>query len=118
MPVTSKVRGFSRYRDDVAGAGGDVPGAPGTDVGLGRLVGLDASHIDLESHRVTFGGFRHGVATGSAEERPDHETGAHHEGGTDHHEVEWGATVLSMRIESHVASIAGGGRDPDHRPHG
>ena len=108
---------FTRDRDDVSGAGGDVAVAPGAQVVLGGLIGLHATNIDLESHRIAFGGVGHRVGPGSTEERPDHEASTHHEGGTDHHEVERRTTMLAMRIESHSASIAGGGRDRIHRHH-
>lgn len=46
VPVTAVLRGEVGHDDEVAEAGRDVLVAPGTQVGLARLVRLDPLHVD------------------------------------------------------------------------
>lgn len=55
MPMAPQIRLVDGHCHEVTLAGTDVPVASGAEVGLGRLIGLDATDLDREAHRVKFG---------------------------------------------------------------
>ena len=54
MPMAPKIRLVDGHRHKMTLTGSDIPIASGTEVGLGRLIGLDATDLDRQAHRVEF----------------------------------------------------------------
>lgn len=59
VPVAAKVWSIDWNCDDVSRSRRNVAVAAGAEVGLGCFVGLHASDLNLETHRVAFGFVRH-----------------------------------------------------------
>jgi len=52
--MAAKVWSFNRHSNDVAGSGRNVAVTSGADVGLVCFVGLDSTHLNFETHRISF----------------------------------------------------------------
>ena len=118
VPVASQVGRLDRHDHEVAGAGRDVAAASGAEVGLGRLVGLDAADLDLERRQRRSRTRTSPVGRGSADDRPDHQAQADDQRRADQDVVERGAAVLAVRIESHRRQYRRGRPHPGSRRSG